>query len=29
MSAENWQYSPDTGLELLGMVPYEATGEPK
>ncbi len=29
MSAENWRYSPDTGLELLGMVPYEATGEPK
>ena len=29
MSAENWQYSPDTGLELLGMDSYEATGEPK
>jgi hypothetical protein len=29
MSAENWQYGPDTGLELLGMTPYEATGEPK
>ena len=29
MSAEDWRYSLDTGLELLGMKPCEAIGEPK
>jgi len=29
MYAEDWRYGADTGLELLGMKPYEATGEPK